>query len=127
MESMCPGVSTPWSISRLPRLARAIWPASAPTPTLLVCACTLSAAPFRLSRNPMGRPYAGEGRNRKRSGTESRLSVRVRLALEESAERRMSRQALRAEVERVNGDPADRAEKQAILALMEELAPTVDF
>src|SRR5690349_3144529 len=53
MVSMWPGVSTPASIRRLPLLASAIWPASAPTPTLLVCACTDSAAPLILSRNPM--------------------------------------------------------------------------
>jgi hypothetical protein len=54
-------------------------------------------------------------------------SEAVRLALEESAQRRMSRMALRAEVERLNADAADRAEKQAILALMEELAPGDDL
>ena len=54
IESMWAGVSTPTFISFWARLARSIWPASAPIPTLLVCAWADSAAFFILSMNPIG-------------------------------------------------------------------------
>jgi len=50
-------------------------------------------------------------------------SEAVRTALREAADRRLTRSALRAEVERLNNDEEDRREKDEILALMEELAP----
>ncbi len=49
-------------------------------------------------------------------------SEAVRTALHESAARRRSKSALRAEVARVAADPADRAEMRAVRELMEELA-----
>jgi hypothetical protein len=50
-------------------------------------------------------------------------SEAVRVALRETAERRLTRSALRAEVERLNQDEDDRREMQEVLTLMEELAP----
>src|SRR5436190_18295370 len=53
---MWAGVSTPEAISFFALLARSIWPRLAPTPTLLVCSETPSAAFFILSKNPIGDP-----------------------------------------------------------------------
>lgn len=50
-------------------------------------------------------------------------SEAVRTALHESAAKRRTKSALRAEVARVAADPADRAEMRPIRELMEELAP----
>lgn len=50
-------------------------------------------------------------------------SEAVRTALHESAARRRTKSALRAEAARVAADPADRAEIRAVQELMEELAP----
>src|ERR1700736_4200231 len=52
IESMCAGVSTPTLVSFCALFARSIWPADAPTPTLLVAACADSAAPLSRSKNP---------------------------------------------------------------------------
>ncbi len=50
-------------------------------------------------------------------------SEAVRTALRESADRRRTAAALRAEVAVVAADPADRAEMRAVREFMEELAP----
>jgi hypothetical protein len=50
-------------------------------------------------------------------------SEAVRVALLESAARRRARSAIAAEVERLAGDEADRAEMQIIREQMAELAP----
>jgi Arc/MetJ-type ribon-helix-helix transcriptional regulator len=52
-------------------------------------------------------------------------SEAVRIALRESAARRRTASALRAEVARLAEDPRDREEMRAIREFMEELAPHV--
>jgi len=53
-------------------------------------------------------------------------SQAVRAALQEAAQRRSSRAALRREVERLAADTTDSAEMRAIRAQMAELAPPTD-
>lgn len=53
-------------------------------------------------------------------------SEAVRIALREAAARRRTGSYVRAEVARLNDDPADRAEKQAILDVIGPLAMDVD-
>ena len=50
-------------------------------------------------------------------------SEAVRAALREAAEHRRRRSALRAEVEALAADPADRSEAAAVRRLMTDLAP----
>jgi antitoxin component of RelBE/YafQ-DinJ toxin-antitoxin module len=50
-------------------------------------------------------------------------SEAVRTALHESAARRRTKSAVRAEAARLAADPVDREEMRAVMELMEELAP----
>lgn len=51
----------------------------------------------------------------------------VRAAIRETAARRRSRSALRAEVERLMNDPADREETKRVREFMDELAAPIDL
>ncbi|MEJ7894430.1 MAG: hypothetical protein WKF94_17505 [Solirubrobacteraceae bacterium] len=58
-----------------------------------------------------------------RSTTGGNDSDAVRTSLREAAERRRTRSALRAEVERLMADPVDRSESRAIMKELDALQP----